>query len=137
MWTKEECARVKAIVKRALVEAGYDCDMPSGTFSPENFRFTVKVFADRWQAKQEEWNRHCYKKGLTPDLFSRFFRDEDDNVFQIVEIAPRAPKYPVIAHRDDGKKYKFGAKYVKNRVALSRTLNERDVESAIKMIESR
>ena len=116
MWTKSKCATAKEIVKKALVDAGYDCDLGAGSYSDETLSFTVKVFEDRLSAKAEVWNDRCADFGLPRSTFLKFFENDKGDRFQVVELRPRAPKYPVIATRSDGKQYKFSAAYVNARV---------------------
>ena len=59
MFDKSECARVKAIVKRALEAEGFEVFLGGGTYCPTDVRFTVKVMEDSNESAKAEWDRIC------------------------------------------------------------------------------
>ena len=57
-----------------------------------------------------EWNKHCAQYGLAPGDRLRLFRSpRNSRTFQLVSLAPRRPKYPVVALGAQGGRYKFQA----------------------------
>lgn len=69
-------------------------------------------------AAKKRWARTEWMDGLHPDMFGRNFTANGDT-FEVVDLAPRSPKYPVLAKKvGTDKIYKF------NKHALRQLLME-------------
>lgn len=60
---------------------------------------------------------HALSFGLAPDDFGAEFMYKG-NCFRIADVRPNARRYPIVATRQDGKRYSFSAGFIK---ALVRT----------------
>ena len=115
--------RVKNIIEGALRKAGFECNMAPGTYDSSGYGFKVTVLTGtKAEAAQHLWNRKCYKFGLESWMFGgRFF--DDGEQYEVVEIRPRARKYPVGAKRiSDGKIYVWSGSFVASKLRAARKL---------------
>lgn len=87
-----------------------------GSFDPgqltAKFEF-AEVASDGVAQTREatDFKRYAKSFGLEPDLLGTSFSYSGDH-YTIVGMKPRAPKFPVIAERTDGKRFKFPADVV-------------------------
>ena len=91
-----------------------------GTFDATGCKYTVdirQIAEDGKVQTQERANFSAYADmfGLQPDDLGKTFTSQG-RTYTIEGIAPRRPKYPVVAKRDDGKTFKFPAETVAMRL---------------------
>ena len=90
-----------------------------GTFSDGNCKLKVEYVAQDADGhaqtpEREAWGRCCIAYELRPDDLGREFRDYNGNRFVIVGCTPGSPRYPILAQRTDGKRFKFPAQQVRH-----------------------
>lgn len=69
-------------------------------------------------AEELDWKRSAHLFGLDPLFLGMTFTDYSGRTFKVVGLKPRSKKYPVLAENvATGKRFKFGAATVKNRMA--------------------
>jgi len=64
-------------------------------------------------AERDEFTRQAFAYGLTGDDYGKSFTQGGES-FRIVAFKPRSPKYPILAEKMDGKRYKFPESVLKN-----------------------
>lgn len=67
--------------------------------------------------EKEDFKRCAVMFGLKPSDLGKKFTNFDGKTFEIVGMMPRSRKFPVLAQTANGKKFKFPAAHVKNRLS--------------------
>jgi len=113
-FTRPTLREVREDIKEALksVEEKHGIKFTFGSIrfddSKMNTRLVAHVGTDTSDIAKKEWDEYCTRFGLGLHMFGKSFRSAGD-VFTIVGIKPKSPKYPVIAMNNKGMKYKFAA----------------------------
>jgi len=71
-------------------------------------RFDFRTVTSDGAPAERDWRRHCGAFNLKPEDFGRTVV-RNGRRFKVVGIKPRATSWPVLAERDDGRRFKLPA----------------------------
>jgi hypothetical protein len=127
--TQIDRAATKAIADRAeerleelAQELGLNVRYAGGSFSASNavIKFEFAVVGENGQAatrEAEAFKQLAFTLGLQPDDLGRRFSNITGEVFEIVGLKPKSPRFPLLGKRvRDGKVFKFVPKAVVNNL---------------------
>ncbi len=107
-----------------LIQDGQFKDLPKvnitvggASYSESNATFKVEVAlvgtdGEVKSKTAEDFKTFAVLFGLDPDVLGKTFKN-GGHTFKICGLKGRSVKYPVLAEREDGKKFKFGADFIK------------------------
>ena len=91
------------------------------TFTFNSIRYSDNMFSTRLEARvgedstehaRNDWNKNYWKIGLQKEDFGKTFVYGGQS-YTVVGIKPRSSKFPVIAERSDGKKFKMPVEVIR------------------------
>lgn len=101
---------------------GLSCSTGSGRFSENSFTLKVEMATidkdGKVQNKEAEAFRlNAFMYGLKPEHLNQTFTSWNGEEFEIIGLATRSTKYPILAKNlDNGKTFKFPAEQVKTLI---------------------
>ena len=102
-------------LEKVAKKYGVHVERGRGTFTGPNFDIKVKfstVSDGAVQTKErQDYERFHASCGLPGDLLDGQFV-YNNKVYTVIGLKPRSKKYPVLAEREDGKVFKFGANFI-------------------------
>jgi hypothetical protein len=89
----------------------------NATFTESNVTFKIEValVGENGEVKSKEaesFKKFAVVYGLKEEDFGKSFKS-NGHTYKICGLKTKSGKYPVIAERDNGRRFKFGAEYVK------------------------
>ena len=127
---RNKVRELSSIISSILAEAsdklkayGVVAEVGSGSFTDSNVTFKVNVseVGENGEAKSREaesFKTNASLYGLDPSDLGKTFVDRGNN-YTVLGLAPRRSKYPVLAVRGDGKKFKFRVETVRLALQLA------------------
>lgn len=114
---RELRAKVEAAAQEAVGD-GFIVEFGNGRFDERQVTLKMTIrHEDAPDNLEQDFKSHCRRYGLSPDDFGQTFESFGTS-YTVVGIKPNSRKYPIIAERGDGKRFKFDATQV--RRALER-----------------
>lgn len=94
----------------------YVIRMGNATFTESNATFKIEVSLVGKNGEIKTKDAEAFKSyariyGLQEEDFGKTFRN-NGHTYKIAGLKTKSGKYPVIAEREDGKKFKFGVEYI-------------------------
>lgn len=97
-------------VRAVAAKHGMTTRFGNATYETTTFRIKAELLAVAEDgenlAAKAEWMRHAEWIGMMPSDFGRTFISRGQR-YKIVGIKPRSRTMPIIAEREDGKRFKF------------------------------
>jgi hypothetical protein len=94
----------------------YSIRIGNGSFTENNITFKLEVSAIKngevLSREAEDFKMFATVYGLKAEDFGKSFKS-NGHTFKIVGLKPKSGKYPVLAEREDGRKFKFGTEHIK------------------------
>jgi hypothetical protein len=87
-------------------ELGITVKIGGGSYDPAVGTFKPKVTFSLGNAEQLAFERTATLIGLEPEDYGKTF-EHNGHTYKLVAINLRAPRFPVLAEREDGKQFKF------------------------------
>ena len=89
----------------------------NASFTDNNVTFKIELSTiaengDVLNKASEDFKLFAGVYGMKPEDFGKSFK-ANGHTYTICGLKPRSDKYPIIAQREDGKKFKFGDDYTK------------------------
>lgn len=114
---KSNLKNIRSLLERTLASAlqkhGLTASLGNITFSPTDFRVTLSVATGSGDdVLKRNWDKYCRLYGFEPEDFGKTFV-QGLNKYTICDIKPKSRKYPIIAKREDGSRYKFSTNNIK------------------------
>ena len=113
---------LRAALKAKLAELGKELELAvdvvgGASFTASNVVFKVEMAEIRADGEAmtreaEEFTRTCARWGMSPDDLGRTFRHNGE-AFELIGASARARKFPLLAKRHDGQRFKFHPTTVK------------------------
>ncbi len=110
---KQITADAQAALNAVAEKYGLTVKVSGGTYVDTSFRTKVEFLTA--DAAEQDWRRVAALVGLHPDDFGRSFTVHGDT-YRVVGINLRAQRFPVIAEREDGRRFKFAATAVQRNL---------------------
>jgi len=104
-------AEVEAALKTVAERHGLTVAYAGGSFDASTYRPKITFAAVSDTGRPADWDAWCHVYGFKPEDFGRAFKNAG-NTFTVAGLDGNRPKYPVIAVRADGKRFKFSAESV-------------------------
>jgi hypothetical protein len=101
--------QVEVALQMVADEFGLSLAQGNGKFDPHSGTFTPKwtFSTEAEEGVPSEWTAYCSRYGLTADDYDKTVVIRD-RIYSLCGIAPRSPKYPILAKRiSSGTVYKF------------------------------
>jgi len=113
---RASCKRLRDELDKVLaplgMKLGLDISAGNATFTAENATFKVKIATLSADGTVRDEEAEAFKKGavlygLKPEMLNTTFKGWNGETFEIVGLATRSRKYPVLAKDKSGKTFKF------------------------------
>lgn len=143
--TRDNVAIVHEGLKEGITEllAAYGLELPSKGFSlrytGSSVRFSVEgvgLSADapkNMDVGKSQFEKNCHRFGIPPEAYGMKFK-QGEETFQVVEIAPKSRKYPVVCKGPNDKRWKFSATRI--LIEYSAQQDQKAYEKAGKVLSS-
>jgi len=123
---RASCKRLRVEMDKVLIplgkKLGVDISTGNASYSAENASFKVKVAtlgADGTvrDEEAEAFKKNAFMFGLKPEMLNTTFKSFAGDTFEIVGLATRSRKYPVLAKNIlSGKTFKFPVEQIKQHI---------------------
>lgn len=99
--------RLSAAVKAEADKLGITVTFGNARYSPSTIEFKAKcAVGNKETAERNEFERLAPSVGVDPSAYGETVIVQGE-IYKLVGVNPRAPKYPLIGERSDGKRYRF------------------------------
>lgn len=120
-FTTSACKEFSEAAEVALAELCHEFGV---TMTTKGGRFDATLYNPRWtftvlnaeSGIPADFSRYAVMFGLAPADYGRTFVSAGTS-YKIVGLNMKAPRYPILAERGDGKRFKFPADIVKRLLA--------------------